>query len=65
VAVGVAPLGTLSRLGKEADEVVCLHAPAEFGAVGEFFADFSEVTDDDVVRLLAETPSHPTPSGAS
>ena len=65
VAVGVAPSATLSRLGEEADEVVCLHAPAEFRAVGEFFADFSEVTDDDVVRLLAETRAHPAPSGAS
>jgi predicted phosphoribosyltransferase len=65
VAVGVAPLETLSRLGTEADEVVCLHAPAEFGAVGEFFADFSEVTDDDVVRLLAATPAHQAPSGAA
>ena len=65
VAVGVAPPATLSRLAKEADEVVCLHAPAEFGAVGEFFADFSEVADDDVVRLLAETRAQPASSGAS
>jgi predicted phosphoribosyltransferase len=65
VAVGVAPPATLSQLSKEADEVVCLHAPAEFGAVGQFFADFAEVTDDDVVRLLAETRAHPVPSGAS
>ena len=64
VAVGVAPSATLSRLGTEADEVVCLHAPVEFGAVGEFFADFSEVTDDEVVRLLAEAPAQ-APSGTS
>jgi predicted phosphoribosyltransferase len=53
VAVAVAPRTTLSHLRKEADEVVCLDAPAEFPAVGAFFADFSEVTDDDVVRVLA------------
>jgi predicted phosphoribosyltransferase len=53
VAVGIAPPATLSRLRSEADEVVCLYAPPAFGAVGEFFADFSEVTDDDVVGLLA------------
>jgi predicted phosphoribosyltransferase len=53
VAVGVAPPATLSRLRSEADEVVCLYAPPAFGAVGEFFADFSEVTDDDVISLLA------------
>lgn len=52
VAVGVAPPATVSRLRVEADEVVCLYAPSDFAAVGEFFADFSEVTDDDVVRIL-------------
>lgn len=55
VAVGVAPVATVSRLRAEADDVVCLHAPADFGAVGAFFTDFSEVTDDEVVRLLAES----------
>lgn len=59
VAVGVAPRTTLSRLQTEADEVVCLQTPAEFQAVGEFFADFSEVSDDDVVRLLAEARAQP------
>jgi predicted phosphoribosyltransferase len=54
VAIGVAPPSTVSRLRSEADEVVCLHTPADFGAVGEFFEDFSEVTDDEVVRLLAK-----------
>jgi predicted phosphoribosyltransferase len=52
VAVGVAPPDTIRHLQREADEVVCLYSPAEFGAVGEFFEDFSEVSDDDVVRLL-------------
>ena len=52
-AVGVAPPDTLKRLEDEADEVVCLHAPEYFGAVGQFFADFSQVEDDEVVRLLA------------
>jgi predicted phosphoribosyltransferase len=69
VAVGVAPPAAISRLRREADEVVCLYAPSEFGAVGEFFADFSEVTDDDVVRLLVEAahpqgPAAPRPAGA-
>jgi predicted phosphoribosyltransferase len=65
VAVAVAPPGTLSRLRSEADEVVCLHAPAEFAAVGQFFEDFSEVTDDDVVRLLSGTVAQPAGSRAS
>jgi predicted phosphoribosyltransferase len=57
VAVGVAPPETISRLRREADEIVCLHAPGDFGAVGQFFDDFSEVTDEDVVRLLSALPA--------
>ena len=52
VAAGVASPETITRLREDADDVVCLYAPAAFGAVGEFFVDFSEVTDDDVVRHL-------------
>jgi predicted phosphoribosyltransferase len=65
VAVGVAPRTTLSQLQKEADEAVCLHTPADFQAVGAYFADFSEVSDDDVVRLLAEPRNQPAPSTPS
>jgi putative phosphoribosyl transferase len=61
VAAAVAPPETVARLGEEADEVVCLHTPAAFAAVGQFFADFSEVSDDDVVRAL--TASGPGPGG--
>jgi len=52
VALGVAPQSTLATLRNEADEVVCLHAPQLFLAVGRFFEDFSEVTDDMVVAAL-------------
>ncbi len=52
VAIGVAPPDSLAGLRAEADEVVCLHAPADFYAVGQFFDDFSEVTDDMVVAAL-------------
>jgi predicted phosphoribosyltransferase len=60
VAIGVAPPETIGRLRAEADDVVCLHAPPAFGAVGEFFEDFSEVTDDDVIALLAGTKARST-----
>lgn len=53
VAVGVAPPATLARMELDADEVVCLYAPEDFYAVGQFFDDFSEVTDDMVVAALA------------
>jgi predicted phosphoribosyltransferase len=53
LAVGVAPPDSLAALQREADEVVCLSAPAQFYAVGQFFADFGEVTDQMVVSALA------------
>ena len=53
VAIGVAPAESLRAIHADADEVVCLHAPADFYAVGQFFEDFSEVTDDMVVAALS------------
>lgn len=53
VAIGVAPAQSLGQIEAEADEVLCLHAPADFYAVGQFFDDFSEVTDDMVVMALS------------
>ncbi|MFC4852581.1 phosphoribosyltransferase [Actinophytocola glycyrrhizae] len=40
------------ELAKEADEIVCLHSPPSFYAVGQAYADFRQVGDDDVIRLL-------------
>lgn len=51
-AVGVAPPEALRRLEKVADETVCLEAPADFYAVGQFYREFEQVTDEEVVRLL-------------
>jgi predicted phosphoribosyltransferase len=53
VATAVAPTETLNALRREADDVVCLHAARDFYAVGQFFDDFSEVTDDMVVTALS------------
>jgi predicted phosphoribosyltransferase len=65
VAVGVAPPATLSRMEPDADEVVCLYATEDFYAVGQFFDDFSEVTDDLVVAALARPRRAETPEDAS
>jgi putative phosphoribosyl transferase len=54
VAVGVAPLSTYLILASEADEVVCLMTPRDFWAVGQFYDDFPQLTDEDVRNLLAE-----------
>lgn len=59
VAIGVAPGESLARIKAEADEVVCLETPVDFYAVGQFFEDFSEVTDDMVVAALSR-PVHAT-----
>jgi predicted phosphoribosyltransferase len=59
VAVGVAPPDTVAAVRAEADEVVCLHAPYGFAAVGEFYDDFSEVTDDMVVAALGQSTTRP------
>ena len=53
VAIGVAPPESLARMRSESDEVVCLQSSEGFFAVGQFFKDFSEVTDDMVVAALA------------
>lgn len=60
VAVPVAPSETLARLETEADEVVCLEQPSWFRAIGLHYADFRQLTDDDVIALLEEV-GHGTP----
>jgi putative phosphoribosyl transferase len=52
-AVPVAAAETLARLKHYADEVVCLETPLGFHAVGQFYRDFGQVEDEEVVRLLA------------
>ena len=51
-AVPVAAPDSLHRVADYADEVVCLHAPADFYAVGQFYASFPQVEDEEVVALL-------------
>jgi putative phosphoribosyl transferase len=52
VATAVAPPHTIRRLEKVADEVVCLYGTEDFYAVGQFFQDFSQVTDEEVMEIL-------------
>ncbi|MEX0704097.1 MAG: phosphoribosyltransferase [Planctomycetales bacterium] len=53
VAVPVAPSATVAALRHEADEVVCLMTPVDFFGIGQFYVDFTQLTDNDVRRLLA------------
>ena len=52
VAVPIAPPSACARLSREVDEFVCVTAPETFRAVGLFYDDFSEVSDEEVVDLL-------------
>jgi putative phosphoribosyl transferase len=53
VAVPVGPPSACREIAAEADEVVCATMPPGFGAVGQVFVDFHQVTDDEVRELLA------------
>jgi len=52
LAVPVAPPQTARELRDEVDELVCVDTPAWFMAVGQFYHDFSQTTDEEVVELL-------------
>ena len=58
-AVGVAPPEVAAQLAALADEVLCLETPDPFYAVGAFYADFREVTDDEVIAILRESQGAP------
>lgn len=58
VAVPVAPPETCQEFEREADELVCLQAPRNFMAVGQFYVDFSQTTDEEVTELLATSAQH-------
>lgn len=51
-AIPVAPPEGVSRLREEADDVICLATPPMFYAVGQFYEDFGQTSDDEVVALL-------------
>ena len=53
VAVPVGPPDTCKEFEDEADEVVCASAPEYFQAVGQYYEDFSQTTDEEVRELLA------------
>lgn len=63
LAVPVAPTETLRKLRDDADEVVCLEDYQDFGAIGYFYSDFRQVTDEQVTEILAQHPvkSQPAP----
>jgi putative phosphoribosyl transferase len=64
LAVPVAPGDWTARLGNIADELVSVSAPRSFSAVGQFYRDFTQTSDDEVIACLnrAAAPPAATPS---
>ncbi len=57
LAVPVAPPDTIARLRPETDRIVCLHTPRDFVAVGQFYEDFTQTSDEEVIAALAAAPA--------
>ncbi|MGE5540511.1 MAG: phosphoribosyltransferase [Gemmatimonas sp.] len=54
LAVPVAPTSTIATLRNEVDDLVCLEDYEPFGAIGAFYSDFRQLSDDDVIRALGQ-----------
>jgi putative phosphoribosyl transferase len=64
VAVPVGPPSTIEELKHKADRVVCLHAPEYFEAIGQFYVNFSQTSDQEVIELLQRLRQKATAGGA-
>jgi len=62
IAVPVAPASTLRELSSVSDDIVCLSTPYPFEAVGLFYRNFTQTTDDEVRNLLAAARAQAPPS---
>jgi putative phosphoribosyl transferase len=56
LAIPVAPTEVLRDLRKEVDEIVCLESHQHFGAIGFYYTDFGQISDEEVIANLAELP---------
>jgi predicted phosphoribosyltransferase len=66
LAVPVGARDSLESLSREVDEVVCLDAPEDFGALGYYYRDFSQLSDRDVIEMLEQfTPAQAKTARAS
>lgn len=57
LAVPVAPPDTITKLSGEVDALICLEVPELFGAIGYFYRDFRQVSDQEVVAILKRFPA--------
>ncbi|MFZ5968518.1 MAG: phosphoribosyltransferase [Bacillota bacterium] len=54
LAIPVEPRDTIEEFKKFVDEIICLHIPDEFYAVGAYYMNFEQVTDEEVFRIMNE-----------
>jgi putative phosphoribosyl transferase len=52
LAVPVGPPETIEKFKKEVDELICLAIPSSFYAIGQFYQDFTQTSDEEVVKIL-------------
>jgi putative phosphoribosyl transferase len=57
LAVPVAPSDSLTELRREADEIMCLEEDWVFGAIGFYYRDFRQVSDEEVIEILQRLPA--------
>ena len=65
LAVPVAPPSACAALAADADEVICLETPGHFLAIGEWYQDFSQTSDREVVSLLQRAAAERGPGPAA
>jgi putative phosphoribosyl transferase len=58
LAVPVAPTEALAAMREEADDVICLEDHEIFGAIGYFYSDFRQTSDQEVIEAIARFPEH-------
>ena len=61
VPVPVGPPDTCQELAQQADEAICLSTPPFFQAVGQYYEDFSQTSDEDVRDLLTRSAQEISP----
>ena len=53
-AFPVGPQGAIERLSNDADQIICLRSPPYFQAIGQFYVDFEQVDDEEVLQILTQ-----------
>lgn len=63
LAIPVAPTESLAAMREEADDVVCLEDHEFFGAIGFYYSNFRQTSDEEVIKLLERFPAHEPETG--